>query len=449
MDLKECASSWLWENIDWPKAEAELARLQQRIIRAFEEERFNRVRAVMRILVNSWSCRALAVRKTVTSKGRKTPGVDGVVWRIPDERIQAIRLLKPKGYQPSALLRVFRQKSNGGMRPLGIPIMKDRAMQTLYRFALEPIEKITGDLHSYGYRSGQRPQQAIYSVLEVLNEENGPEWVLLADIEGCFDNIDHDWLIEHIPMDKGLLRKLLKCGYVENGVLFTTDKGMPQGGPLSPVLCNMTLNGLEPMLQARYPEGSGVHFVRYADDFIVTGTTRELLEDVLVLLNGFLSERGLALSTEKTLILRIADGFDYLGVTIYWDGEQYAARPSQERIDAIIAKLRTTIAKMSGASPLKLINTLNPIVLGWANANRYYEASVAFRQIDNEIDRAIWNWMKARCPGEDTSQIKSHYFRYVNGRYAFAALGRRKHKRKKSLCWRTLVRMADTALCTN
>ena len=199
--------------------------------------------------------------------------------------------------------------------------MKDRAMQALYLLALEPIAEMTADLHSYGFRKERCPQDAIQQCHTILCRQNSPKWVLEGDIKGCFDHISHEWLLNNIPMDTKILKKWLKCGVIFKGELFTTDEGTMQGGIISPTLANMTLDGLGELLATKnkrvnrkYEKYSPmVNMVRYADDFIITGRTKATLEDIKPMLVEFLSERGLELSEEKTLITHIDDGFDFIG----------------------------------------------------------------------------------------------------------------------------------------
>jgi len=220
----------------------------------------------------------LAVKRVTENQGRRTPGVDGVNWTTPAARLTAIGSLQCRGYKPLPLRRVLIPKANGKQRPLGIPTMKDRAMQALYLLALEPIAETAADLNSYGFRPKRSTADALQQCFNTLCRGCSPQWVLEGDIKGCFDYISHQWMLNHVLTDKVVLQKWLKAGYIENRTLFPTEAGTPQGGIISPTLANMTLDGLEKLLSKRFPrqmwkDGGKwtpkVNMVRYADDFII------------------------------------------------------------------------------------------------------------------------------------------------------------------------------------
>src|SRR5262249_5697578 len=270
-----------------------------------------------------FSGRALAILRVVSNSGARTPGVDGVLWDTPEAKSSAFNALRRHGYQPQPLRRVNIPKSNGKKRPLGIPTMTDRAMQALHLLALDAIGEKLAEPNSYGFRTGRSCADAVRQCHHLLAHRHNARWVLEGDIKSCFDRISHDWLLAHIPMNRAIPRKWLQAGFLEQGVLHATTEGTPQGGIISPVLANMTLDGLERLLQQRFAVNGRmqrkhkVHLVRYADDFLITGATRELLEEaVRPALAQFLKERGLELSEEKTHITQIEDGFDFLGQTI-------------------------------------------------------------------------------------------------------------------------------------
>ena len=223
-----------WHDIDWAKANRVVRRLQARIVKAVQEGDWRRAKKLQRFLTGSFSGRACAVRRVIENKGKATPGVDGIIWKTPESKTRAVLSLEKRGYKPLPLRRVYIPKANGKQRPLGIPTMKDRAMQALHLLALEPIAETRSDPNSYGFRRGRGTKDAAEQLFINLGKKVSPQWILDADITGCFDNISHEWLMANISMDKDILRKWLKAGFVENQRLFSTDRGTPQGGIITP-----------------------------------------------------------------------------------------------------------------------------------------------------------------------------------------------------------------------
>ncbi len=421
-----CASSYgnvQWPNINWAECIRNVRRLQMRIVKATQEGRWNKVKALQRLLTSSFSGKALAVKRVVDNEGGKTAGVDGQVWSTPEARSQAVQNLNRRGYNPLPLRRVYIPKSREKMRPLGIPTMKDRAMQAVHLLALEPISETTADWNSYGFRPERATQDAIEQCFKVLSQESSAMWIFEGDIRGCFDNIDHEWLIDNIPMDKKILRKWLKAGYVHKRSLYPTDAGTPQGGIISPTLANMTLDGLEAEL-GKFRRQDKVHMVRYADDFIITGNSKELLENkVKPLVERFLSARGLELSPEKTSITHIDKGFDFLGVNIRKYSGKLLIKPSKENVKACLDKVRETIKDNKTARQINLIRLLNPIIKGWANYHKSVVAKEIFMHVDKEIWGSLWQWSKRRHPDKSPIWIKQKYFKTEGSRnWVFAAV---------------------------
>jgi RNA-directed DNA polymerase len=250
-----------------------------------------------RLLAHSFSAKLWAVRRVVVNKGRRSPGVDGVLWKTPEERWLAARSLRARGYNPQPLRRIYIPKKNGKLRPLSIPTMTDRAMQALYLLALNPVAEVRADPNSYGFRPYRSTADALGQCFCIFAKKDSVKVVFDADIKSCFDRISHTWLLANVPMDKAILRKWLAAGYVEATVLYPTEEGTPQGGIISPVLANLTLDGLERVAHAAAPGRLGrsqVNVVRYADDFLVTARTPELLnEKIIPAIKTFLAERGL------------------------------------------------------------------------------------------------------------------------------------------------------------
>ena len=321
---------------------------------------------------------------------------DNLPVALPDKMVEVIHTLKRRGYQPQPLRRVYIRKKNGKKRPLSIPTMKDRAMQTLYRMALEPITETVSDRCSMGFRPNRCVQDAIELCFADLARKSSPEWILEGDIKGCFDNINHEWMIQNICMDTIILKKFLEAGYIESGKWFDTIQGTPQGGAISPTLCNAVLNGLEPMLKKRFKRywengkliNPKVNLVRYADDFIITGDSKERLEnEVLPLVKDFMRKRGLELSEEKTVITNIHDGFDFLGCNIRKYGDKLLTKPSKDNIKTFLKKCRGTIKASKTAKQVDLINQLNPMIRGWVN----------FHKHNGQISRLMQNRVVLAC----------------------------------------------------
>jgi len=372
-EISVCAPSGQhWAEINWSYVQRQVKKLQARIVKATQESRYGKVKALQWLLTHSFSGKALAVKRVTENRGKNTPGVDNILLKTPTAKTNAITSLKRRGYNPLPLRRIFIPKKNGKTRPLGIPAMKDRAMQALYLLALEPVAETTADLNSYGFRPMRSAADAREQCFICLAGHNRAQWVLEADIAGCFDAISHKWLIDNIPVDTSILCKWLKTGIVYQNELFPTDAGTPQGGIISPVLANMTLDGLEKALATAFPraqqQGRKMNMVRYADDFIITGKSKEWLEqEVMPVIVEFLKERGLSLSQEKTRITHITEGFDFLG----WNMRKYDGKllikPSKASIRSHLSKVRKIIKANKAAKQENLIGLLNPVLRGWAN----------------------------------------------------------------------------------
>ena len=408
-----------WHAIDWRAAHENVRRLQARIVQATKAGRWGKVKALQHLLTHSFSGKALAVKRVTENQGKNTAGVDKVLWSTPQSKARAVRSLKRRGYTPLPLRRVYIPKSNSNkMRPLGIPCMKDRAMQALYLLALDPVAECRADLNSYGFRRERGCADAIEACFKALRRGTSAQWILEGDIKSCFDKINHNWLLANIPMDKAILQKWLKAGYIEKHALHPTPEGCPQGGIISPVLANLTLDGLEKEIRNAFPLTFGkskekVYWSRYADDFIITGKTKELLEEeVRPLVQRFLEERGLELSPEKTTVTSIESGFDFLGQTLrkYGKRKVLLIQPSKTNIKKFLANIREVISENKSASAGNLIALLNPKIRGWANYHRHVVSKRAFSYVDHAIFACLWRWAKRRHPRKRLSWVKDKYF---------------------------------------
>jgi len=454
-DIKtSCASTdrkiVAWDSIDWDKCEYEVQKLQARIVKAQKDGRYGKVKALQWTLTHSFSAKALAVKRVTSNKGKETSGVDRVLWDSPLGKWKAISTLKRRGYCPLPLKRVYIKKSNGKLRPLGIPTMKDRAMQALYLMALDPVAETTADNHSYGFRKERSTADAIEQCFIVLSRTVAPEWILEADIKGCFDHISHEWLLNNIPMDRVMLKKWLKCGFIFNKILNPTEEGTPQGGIISPTLANMTLDGIQKLLQERFKKRKvkgveiypKIHLVRYADDFIITGRTKEVLEnEIKPLICEFLAERGLTLSEEKTKITHIREGFDFLGFNIRKFNNTLLTTPSEKSIEKFLEKIRTIIETKKSTKQESLIRVLNPIIKGWSNYYRTGTAAKTFQRVDWEIFRKLWQWARRRHSQKCKGWVKEKYYRRI-GNQAWCFSAEKEIQKKGELKYVQLVHLA-------
>jgi len=445
-----CASSGVtWNGISWIDVQRQVRRLQARIVKATQVGRYNKVRALQRLLTHSFSGKALAVKRVTENKGRNTPGVDKIIWKTPEAKINAITSMKRRGYSPLPLRRVLIPKKNGKTRPLGIPVMKCRAMQALYLLALEPIAESTADPNSYGFRPERSTADAGKQCFNSLVQKTAAEWVLEADIKGCFDNISHDWMIANIPTDKAVLKKWLKAGFVYQNELFPTDAGTPQGGIISPVAANMTLDGLESMLTEKFPNakrtGRKMNMVRYADDFIITGNSKEWLEhEVKPAVVEFLAERGLVLSPEKTKITHIREGFDFLGWNIRKYNGTLLMKPSKANVKAHLDKIREVIKGNKTAKQANLIRLLNPVLRGWANYHSHVVAKKTFGKVDTYVWSMLWQWAVRRHPNKGDRWVKRKYFKSRGTRtWVFAATEEKEDGTQKNII---LLKEMDTPI---
>jgi RNA-directed DNA polymerase len=431
-----------WHSIPWKRVWRNVRRLQARIVKATQEGRWNKVRSLVYLLTHSFSGRAVAIERVTTNQGANTPGVDRETWNTPEAKATAFHALRRHGYRPRPLRRVYIPKSNGKLRPLGIPTLTDRAQQALYLLGFDPIEETTADPNSYGFRRERCCADALQQCFIVLCGRHSARWVLEGDIQSCFDRISHSWLLTHIPMDKVILQQWLKAGFLEKDVFFATTEGTPQGGIISPALANAALDGLERLLRERYADAkqqrsrskvhllreryadakqqrsrSKVHLLRYADDFLITGPSESLLRnEVRPLVAHFLKERGLELSHEKTSITRVEDGFDFLGQNVRRYGNKVLFQPSRRNVATFLAKIDKVLREEGGAmSAGQLIERLNPMLRGWALYHRHASSTRTFARVDHLMFRKVWQWARRRHRRKSAGWVKSRYFRRQGG----------------------------------
>jgi len=411
-----------WNSINWDYHRMIVRKLQLRIAKATQERRFRKVKVLQWLLTHSLSAKLMAVRKVMQNKGCKTPGVDGVIIKTPEEKLTLAKNMRRRGYQPSPLRRIYIPKAGNKkkLRPLGIPTIADRCQQALYALALIPVSEVTADLNSYGFRPQRCCADAIEQSFNALSKRGSPQWILEGDIKGCFDHISHEWMSNNICLDKVIMNKWLKAGFIETGKLFPTLEGTPQGGIVSPVMCNMTLDGMALLLKANFEKYKGIHFIRYADDFIVTGHSKEILEtEIKPAITVFLKERGLELSQEKTKVTHISEGFNFLGQNVRKYPSQgklkLLIKPSEKNIHSFLEGIRKAIRKARSTTQAGLIQQLNPKIRGWANYHRSVVSKVTFSRIDKIIWRLTLQWAKRRHPKKNMEWIFRKYYKRIKG----------------------------------
>jgi len=406
------ASDLTWTVINWQCVREEVQRLQMRIAKAVREKRYGKVKALQWLLTHSFSAKLLAVKRVTQNSGAKTPGVDGVLWRTPKQKIQAVKSLQRRGYSPQPLRRIYIPKSRGGRRPLSIPTMVCRAMQALHLLALEPVAEMKADKNAYGFRPKRSTADAIKQCFTVLAQKTSAPWILEGDIRACFDSLSANWLLRHIPTDKALLSKWLTAGYIEEKTLYSTFDGVPQGSIVSPALLVIALSGLEDAIKSVTSQKDKVHTVSYADDFVITGASKEVLEHkVMPKVVSFLKERGLELSSQKTKITHVNEGFEFLGFNVRKYKGKLLIKPSKKNVKSFLAEIRALIKSQAAVKTEDLIRQLNQKVRGWANYFCHTVAKDTFKYVDSCIFKTIMQWVKRRHPEKAARWMYKKYFR--------------------------------------
>jgi len=406
-----------WDALEWQPIKAHVNRLQMRIAKAVREGRYGKAKALQWLLTHSYSAKRLAIRRVTQTSGKNTPGIDGVVWETSQQKVQAISAMTHRGYQPQPLRRIYIRKRAGGKRPLSIPTMLDRAQQALHLMALEPVVETLADKQAYGFRPERSSADAIEQCFIALAKKHSAQWVLEGDIQSCFDKISHPWLLKNTLMDKRILKKWLTAGYLENGIFHDTEEGTPQGGVISPCLLVNVLTGLEATVKAAVRPGDKVNVCIYADDFIITGISREILENkVKPAVETFLAKRGLMLSEKKTKITHIEEGFDFLGFNIRKYKGKLLIKPSKASIKHFLNNARQLIKESVGRATSELIQQLNPKIRGWCNYFHHVVAKETFGKIDHHLFQSLQHWIKRRHPDKNARWRKDKYFRRKGSR---------------------------------
>ena len=272
----------VWDLLDWGKHIQIVSRIQARIVKAVKNGLKQTARGLQRLLSNSLAAKLIAIKRVISNSGKRTPSVDNILIDTPRKRWETLKNLNLPEYKAKPLKRIYIPKKNGKKRPLGIPAMHDRVEQALDLLGLDPVSESTADNHSYGFRKVRSAQDAMGAIYNALRRKGSADWILEADIKGCFDHIGHKWLDKNIPMNKKKLQQWLKCGYLEKRTFNPTNEGTPQGGIISPTLANMDYRSneyahLSPMCYcsgvAPAAAASGVAYLH--------GATREQISDII------------------------------------------------------------------------------------------------------------------------------------------------------------------------
>jgi len=396
-----------WRNINWKKAMEYVKKLRQRIYRAERLGQHRKVRKLQRLMMRSKANLLLSIRKvTQENKGKRTAGIDGYKALTPTERVNLFEQMKHyslKSVKVKAVKRTYIKKKNGKLRPLGIPVIKDRIYQNIVKNALEPQWEAKFEPNSYGFRPKRNTHDAIENLYTKLSPKCNRKWIFEGDFKGCFDNLSHDHImskLERFP-NKQLIEKWLKADYVDNNTFHETERGTPQGGVISPLLANIALHGMEKELGVEYRYHSkskgyilkdkSTGIVRYADDFVIICHTQGQAESMYEKMENYLKIRGLSLSAEKTKVTHIEEGFNFLGFNIrqYRIGKnktKLIIKPSKDSVKKAKASIKDIFAKRRGRPVNELITELNPVIRGTAN---YWQHAVS-KKIYADTDYYVW-----------------------------------------------------------
>lgn len=441
-----------WNMINWKRLERRVYKIQKRIYQASARGDVKVVRGLQKVLMKSWSAKALATRRvTQDNQGKKTAGVDGVKTLSPNKRLELVEELK-LGSKPKPTRRVWIDKpERDEKRPLGIPTMYDRALQALVKLALEPEWEAKFEPNSYGFRPGRSCHDAIQAIFIAIRYK--PKFVLDADIAKCFDKINHKLLLKKLNTYLKLRRQIkawLKAGVVDSKVLFPTEEGTPQGGVISPLLANVALHGMEEILKeyasklpgkgSKRDKANAISIIRYADDFVILHENLAVIEQCREILVKWLNEMGLELKPSKTRLAHTLyehqtekPGFDFLGFNVrqYSVGKYNSGlntykeilgfktiiTPSQKSVRNHYEKISNTIKRNLPTPQLGLISNLNPIIRGWCN---YYSSVVSkeiFNSISNQVHRRLYRWAKRRHHNKTDKWIANKYWHTIGGNH--------------------------------
>jgi RNA-directed DNA polymerase len=417
-----------WRQVDWRRAEADVRRLRQRIFTASKAGDLQRVRRLQKLMLRSRANTLMSVRRvTERNAGRLTAGVDGEVVLTPEAKMQLADRIQQRAepFKAMPVRRVYIPKPGGKRRPLGIPVIVDRCHQARVVNALEPEWEARFEPKSYGFRPGRGCQDAIQAIYTVARGNAKRLWTLDADLASAFDLIAHDHILSQIGAfpARGMIRQWLKAGVVEQGRLHRTEDGVPQGGVVSPLLLNVALHGMETAAGVRYhPTGTSAGrtrpdspvLIRYADDLVALCHTRQEALEVKARLAAWLAPRGLSFNEDKTRVVALANGFDFLGFNVRRYRGKLLIKPSKQAVRRIRERLRTELRALVGHTARAVIRRLNPMIRGWANYYRTHVAGEIFGDLDAYLWRLTWKWAVRSHSNKPKSWVFARYFGRFN-----------------------------------
>ena len=418
-----------WESVDWRQAEDDVRRLRQRIFTASKAGDLKKVRSLQKLMLRSRASALVSVRRvTEVNAGRMTAGADGKVVRLPEVKAQMAEGMQSRfsSWEPKPVRRVYIPKAIGKKRPLGIPVIVDRGFQALTANALEPEWEARFEAKSYGFRPGRGCHDAIAAIYTTAKGRNAKRlWVLDADLAAAFDRIDHDHLLEMLgtfPARK-MVAGWLKAGVVEDGWFTPAEQGTPQGGVISPALMNVALHGMEQAAGVRY-RTSGKYagetmpdspvLVRYADDMLALCHTRQQAEQVKARLAAWLLPRGLAFNEEKTRVVHLDEGCDFLGFNIRRHHGKLLIKPGKAAMRRIRERLTAEVRALRGSNAKVVTGKLNPIIRGWAAYYRTVVSSVAFARLDSHVWTLTYKWARHSHPYKPKRWVVTRHYGAFN-----------------------------------
>ena len=415
-----------WDQVDWGQAEDDVRRLRQRIFTALKAGDLKRVRNLQKLMIRSQANALVSVRRvTEINAGRKTAGVDGKTALLASQKAELAGWVQQRSgsWMPKPVRRVYVPKKDGRRRPLGIPVIRDRAYQGVVANALEPEWEARFESRSYGFRPGRGCQDAIQAIYVTARGTTCRRvWVLDADLKAAFDRIDHDHLLAMLGgfPARGVIEGWLKAGVIDQGWFTPTDEGTPQGGVISPVLLNVALHGMEQAAGVRYHPashrdagtavpGSPV-LIRYADDLLALCHSREQADQVKARLAVWLEPRGLTFNEDKTRVVGLDEGCDFLGFTVRRYDGKLLIKPSKAALVRLRKRLSAEMRALRGLNAEAVLTRLNPIIRGWSAYYRHVVSSKEFNSLDDHMWKLTYKWAKHTHPHKPKRWIISRYF---------------------------------------